>query len=59
MARQPAEARRKEGLDQLPCGPLANHKAAEAEDIEMVILHPLAGRKSLMDQAGPGSPMGL
>jgi hypothetical protein len=49
------EPRREEGLNQLPRGRVADDEAAEADDIEVVVLDALVRGKCFMDQARAGA----
>ena len=52
MALQAAEFRGEKSLNQLPCDSVANHEAAEANQVQVVILHSLMRGEIFMDQTG-------
>jgi hypothetical protein len=53
MSFRVAESRGEKGLDQLPGERLADHQAAQAHHVQIVVLNPLVRRKRIMNQAGP------
>ena len=55
MAFCTAEIRRKKCLDQFPSERMANHKAPQADHVQIVILDALVCRKGFMNQAGPNA----
>ena len=48
-----AESRGEKCLDQFPGERMADHKAAQADHVQVVVLDPLVRRKGFMDQARP------
>ena len=53
MTLRAAESRGEKGFDQLPGERTADHQAAQAHQVQVVVFNPLVRRKVIMNQAGP------